>query len=276
MIIINKDNKNNKKILIAMLFFPYAIYLLYKNKKISLKLLIAILIFFSIMIFISIDLYVNPNRTYNAKAKETIININSDIKDVIGSYRKIYKVDRVTYKGGTYHIFSLTTTNGKYIISMTSEDSSNYMVKDIYEVYPERKHIYGDLTTELFPEIFYNFDFNKYGEIEEVVGGNNVDMIKLKTSLGEYNVNIINNKISSIYKKEEDTFNLIHSNNCELDVLPDIKKIFNETKYGNIQKVIGYEFDKDFEVQYLLTDKGIYKVLLNDDGSGNISKNMDN
>ena len=271
------DKKNiDKKILIAsMIFLPYGLYLLYKNNKISLKILIPIFAMFFIIIFLSADIYKNPDRIYNNRANETFLNIDKNIQDIVGGFRKIYKIDSVNYKDKTYHVFSLTTKKGKYVVYMDSVDGKSYNIADIYEVYPNREHKYGDLTNDVLPEIINDFDKEKYGEIEKILETNNVDLITLKTATGEYSINITNNKISSIYKKENGAFNIIESKNTDLDLLPDIKKEFSTFKYGKIKKVIDYEFGEDYEVQYLLTKKAIYKVILKDDGSGSIFKSVD-
>lgn len=278
---VNSDVRK-KALMWLALFPPYGLYLLIKNKMMPWGISIVIGTLFIIIGLISYDMVTNPHRVEDIIAKKTIEKFNTG---ELGDVRILDRKGTVTINERKYHKYNVYTNVGTYYFFLGSIDGKEYIVEGVYKIEPERKLIYTselskDIFTDMFPEIkqFLSENESNYGKIIELVETFDSSTQKVKTDKGNYRISVKFEQVVKVVREEG--VELIEEFDKEpmIDLLPGIKK--NQSKLekiaGKVYKVVDYENISTKRVQYIQTEKGLFKVDLYDDGSWQIFEYMHN
>lgn len=276
------SNVRKKTFMWIMLFPPYGLYLSIKNKAVHWIISVLVLILFLLIGLISYDMVANPNRVENTLAKKVIEEFNNND---LGTVRIVDRKDTVAIEDRNFHKYKVYTNKGSYYFFLGSIDGKEYVVESVYEVEPERKLVYvsdrsNDIFTDIYPEIkeFLSKNQEKYGKDIELV--NTLDDLtqEIKTENGKYRISVKFEQVIMAVRIEGEELITEYKEEATIDILPGIKKVQRniEKITGNIIKVFDYEDIYNKRVQYVETEKGLFKIDLYDDGSFQIFENNNN
>lgn len=261
-----KKNRDEKKSKInknafrwILLFFPYGIYYMFKNKAFKSPIRIAITIFISIIIVGVADFLINPDRVLDDMVNKSVVEYLDKNKDM-GTFGFIEKVKR-DYKNKNDREYFLYTSKDKYMVCVNQKDRKAELV-GIYEVGHEQKTVYQsenfDIPKNINPAVYFFIKDNDYGNVKEVTK-TEYPYQNVKTDKGDYRFFCDYGRVDKVYKKEKDKYQIIYKIKNEDIILPEFKKILDKGKYGKVQEIMAYDLEKDGQVEYLKTDKGYFK-----------------
>lgn len=267
---------NNKASKWLIFFFPYGIYYMLKNKAYNVYVRTLILIFISLFTIGVIDKIVYPERLLDYQVEKALKDYTNTNKE-IGKYRNVEKLK--TDKDLKEKRYFLYTTNDKYLVFVSLKDKKTEL-SGIFEIGKEHKEIFKEksfiINKDIYPEIFAYIKDNKLGKIDKVeyTKGNCQD---ITIDNKKYRFIVDWGRVVKIYEYINDSgkkdLKKIYSKPSEELILPQIKRIFKKSKkYGEPKILLKYEFEKDRQIQYIITTNGAYKFEVLDDNTVKIYK----
>lgn len=254
---IGEKIKKHHIILWLLLFFPIALYKIYKYKIFPKWVNVIITIFFIICFIAIIDTFLNPTRIEDNKIKEEIQEYD------VGTIFTLEQYDTID---NFYYVYDLITSKGRFDVYF----SLNHQIEAIKQIDREHKDIYvsDDFPYKnIFSEIIRYVDgdsniSNNFGNIVNEDFGTQVVMIDDK----EYTFIISLETVSFVYLDGETIYeNSLPSIRMPEDVYRKASRKFEQIK--NIWYVNSIDFtNENYSIIFNTEDEGMFQFIVYEDG----------
>lgn len=243
---------------------PYGFYRAIKYKAFSKNILIIFTIIMALTAILTVDIYLNPNRVMDNKAKSQIEKYQD-----IGDIRDIYEVK---VKDSKYVVFNAVTSKGLYEAFFSTD--GKLTLEMIKSISPEKKDIYindnANNDKNIFAEIikFLSIKENneKYGTVEKVLNNSTHDNSQeLKTTKGIYTFNVAYGDVVSVFKKDtnKNEYSQVFQSEPNIEMPKYMLKAINKNKkiVGEVDTVVSYNITPQ-EQSFIFKNKNkeIFKI----------------
>ncbi|AMN31301.1 hypothetical protein [Clostridium perfringens] len=257
-----------------LLFFPYGIYYMFKNKAFNRPLRWFIVILITLLTISIADTLINPDRVLNSQVEQFAKDFVNEHKEM-GGFGEIDEI-KDDYRGKNYRKYFLYTSVDKYLIYVDIINNKSE-VEGVYQVGKKSKTIYQtkslDMPKDILPSIYFFIKENEktYGTVKEAKKCL-YPYQEITTSNGNYLFVVDYGRVIKIYNIEGNNRHIIYEVQVDELILPEFNKILKTNKYGPLQEVLAYDLEKDGQVEYFRTDKGHYKFKKSFDGTITVYK----
>lgn len=249
--------KKHHLIIWLLLFFPVALYKIYKYKIFPKWTRILITIFFVVCLIAIVDTILNPTRIEDNK-----------IRDEIEAYDvgTIFTLEQYDTVDNTYYVYDLITSTGRYDVYF----STDHKIEAIKQIERQHKDIYiaDDFPyKDVFSEIIRHIDgdSNISFNFEEIVSEDlGTQVIKIDGK--EYTFIVSLEAVALIYLDGETIYeNSLPSIRMPQEIFEKASKKFSQVK--NLWYVSGIDFtDKNYSIIFYTEDGGMFQFVVYEDG----------
>lgn len=260
-----------------VLFPPYAMYRFARYNPLKWYFKTPILLILSLVVLLSVDLAANPHRVEEAEAEKTIMTY-LEKESPTESFRKIERVGRgYSIKGKEVQevvYYRALTGMSLYEIGLTTTDGKRLSVDHAEQLYPIRIEA-KDMKERTNPEVAVWLYENEslVGKPKELVENRKDELTQeVKTEKGTFEFKVGNQSVYEVNDIKKKSSILKRENEPVLpeEIADYLKK--NESKVGELSKVLAYELDNSKEKYYFRTTKGDFLTESYDDGTIDIKK----
>lgn len=249
--------KKHHLILWLLLFFPVALYKIYKYKIFPKWVSILISIFFVICLIAIIDTFINPTRIEDNKIKKEIQEYD------VGTVFTLEQYDIVDEQ---YYVYDLITSTGRYDVYF----SSNHEIEAIKQIDREHRDIfvsdnfpYKDIFSEVIR--YVDNDSNISNNFEKIINedfGTQVIEIDGK----RYTFLISLESVSLIYLEDETIYeNSLPSMRMPEEIFKKASKKFNQVSDFWYANSIDFT-DENYSIVFYTKDGGMFQFVVYENG----------